>query len=157
MPTSYLPDSFAVIIRDFVISRSLGNVYDTPSTWPVFVANIPQSPDNVIVINETTSVRDGRDMISGAYFDRKGVQFLIRSNTYNPGQLKARDIVKDLTETATFPQVYLLSSSSEYYRINNFSLTSGPIPIGREIEASKRYQFTINFLVSLEYLEGYTP
>lgn len=156
MPTAYLPDSFGVVFYDLLINRSLANVYNTPSTWPAFVGNKPDSPDNLIVVNETTGTQDGRDMNSGAYFDRKGLQILVRSNTYPVGEAKSRDIMKDFTETITFPLIFQ-ADSTEYYRINNITRTSGPIPIGREMEASKRYQFTVNFLVSLEWLEGYSP
>lgn len=156
MPTAYLPESFGSIIYDLLISRSLGVPYDSTSNWRVFIANTPDAPDEIITINETTGTQSGRDMNSGAYFDRKGLQLLIRSNTYPVGEIKARDIAKDLTETITLPQIFQ-ADSQEYYRLNNFSKSSGPIPIGREVEASKRYLFTINFLVSLEWLDGYTP
>lgn len=156
MPTSYLPEAFISIIYDLLITRSLGEAYNTSGTWPVFKANTPDTPDEVITVLETTGTQDGRDMNSGAYFERKGLQILVRSNTYVVGEIKSRAIVKDLTETITLPLIYQ-ATSQEYYRINNLTKSSGPIPLGKEVEASKRYLFTSNFLVSLEWLDGYTP
>ena len=156
MPTSYLPEAFGVIIRDLLINRSLGEVYNTPGTWPVFVANTPDSPDNCLTVFETTGVQNGREMIGGAYFEQKGLQILVRSNTYPVGDSKARDIAKDFTETLS-PYTLFQADSNEYYRIHNISKSSGPIPAGRETEASKRYLFTINFTVTLAWLENYSP
>lgn len=154
--TTHAPDSFLIVMQDLFVSRSLGTLPPN-ATWPVYAPLMADSPSNAIALQETLGIQQGRDQIGGGYYERKGLNVLVRGSNYEVTNLKARDIVKDLTETIETPLVFQSTTSSEYYRINGISKVSGPLSLGQDVPSSVRYNFSINMTVSLDWLENYSP
>jgi len=148
-PTMVRLDSVSKIVQDLLVVRTLGTIPNVAGTWPVYRANQPDVPDDMIAVFESQGVRQGRHMIGGAYKERAAFQVMVRSNNYDTGDKKAADIAIDLIES--LPVIYILTTAVtlNQYRIDSISKASGPIPLGKETTVSKRYLFSINFTMSI--------
>lgn len=121
----------------------LGSVGSDPASgdpWPIYSTNMPDTPDNCMTVFTTEGVRQGRYMITGAYHYRSGFQVLVRSSTYTPGLDKIKEVIEYL-ETVYQEPVTILSDT---YTVHSVSITSGPLPLGKSVEDSKRYLFSMN-------------
>lgn len=146
-PTMALNDAVTNILQQLLVEESLGILPSSGTNWPIYRVNTPDLVDNIITILETTGVQQGRYMTTGAYVDRPGFQILVRANDYDTGEAKARAISVGLTETLNIPRSITVNATE--YMIDSISKTSGPIPLGKEIDSSKRYLFSINFHLSI--------
>lgn len=153
--TGQLPDSPAKIMLDLLIDRGLGNAHNGVGGWPVYRVNKPQSPDAVIIVQNTAAVQQGKIQTSGRVVSKKGIQITVRDNDYQEVYGKVESIATDLAEDISFPLIFQVGSN--YYNITGITRSSGPNDIGTEVEASQRYLFTLNLLLSIVWLEGYTP
>ncbi len=151
VPSNYRPDSVAKIIQYLLVDNGNGTLPSSSGSWPIYRVNLPDSPDNCVSIAETEGVKQGRYMIGGATIERPGLIIRVRANQYTDGHVKLGEIVRDLTEDTgiTFPKSFLVPSTSNTYSIGSFTKTSGPIPLGKSVEDSKRYLFSANFTVSI--------
>lgn len=157
IPTSNLPDSIAEIVQILLTNDGLGVLPSVGGLWPTYRANEPDTPDNCVTVFETEGERQGRYMIGGAYVRRFGFNIRVRSHSYDTGYTKAKNITKHFEEDIEYPRILQITSSTEYYEIGSVSTTSGPIPLGKSIEDSKRYLFSANFTAYVRWLRNYIP
>ena len=139
-----LDHSPARIIRELLIDLSSGTS-DLSADWAIFVNSIPDDPDKVIVINDTTGVLDGRIMITGEQLTEHGFQVVIRDQGQDTGFVRANLI-------ATTLDIVLRSSvtiGSSTYLVQAVSRVGDVIYVGTDVPQSNLHLFTINARTSL--------
>jgi len=144
--TGTLTHSPADIVRSLLVDLGHGTVPSAGSTWPVFVGNEPNSPDDAITVYDTTSRMDGRTQVDGQQHEHHGVQIRIRNGNHVDGYTKARAIAVALDETA-YQNTVTISSTS--YTVQCVSRVGGVIALGKDTPNTRRNLFTINALVSV--------
>src|SRR6185436_18326254 len=91
--------SVASIIRKLLLDS--GAIHEASvrgvNKWPSFLATIPNEPDNLVVLSDTASDKDGR-LMTGEVIEHHGVQFTVRANTYVAGYAKAKAIEQAMDE-----------------------------------------------------------
>ena len=153
--TSHLADPFPLIIQDLLVNAlSLGVAPPASGSWPVYLGSLPDSPDDLIFIKETTPVSQGRYM-EGAHVRAYAASVTVRSNNYTKGDTRIRLISRNLTEPThglTFP-LTRASPTSGNYLIHNVSIASGPFHVGLESPQSKREVFALNILSTIDWFK----
>jgi len=133
------------VIRHALIDLVLGTLPSAGTAWPIHVGNLPNKPDNAILVSDTAGRFGGRVHTSGEMQEHQGVQIKVRSADYQTGGLRARTIAKNLDEDIAQTSVTI---SGSVYLIEAVTRTSGPLSLGTE-EGTERSLFTINAVVSL--------
>jgi len=152
-PTGKIVDPVSMIIRDILISNSIGVAAATTggtsgssSDWPIFIINTPDTPDNILTIFDTAGTKHGRLMFGGKTLMNPGIQVQVRSNSYLFGWQKSNAVLASLSEEVLNETVVIGGNT---YKVAAISITSGPLPLGKQPPESKRYLFTVNGTVSL--------
>lgn len=140
--------SQAYILRSVLIYLSQASAPSSQTTWPVFVDNEPNLPDNCITVYNTAGTEDGRAMISGLLFDHEGLQIRVRSVDHPTGWNKLREIRDAISMSV---RNLFLTVEGEPYRVNAVTRIQDVIPIGTE-QTSKRLLFTLNCTISFNKL-----
>lgn len=147
-------DPPASIFQEVLIDNLIGGSSSGLQTdWPTFVSNMPDTPDNCIVILDTAGILFGRYGVDNSYSKREGFQILVRSVDYPTGRSKIEEIVSYLIETISTPFNYE-TEGSRNYRINSIQQAGTILHLGKEVPTSKRSLFSCNFTVSVDWLEN---
>jgi hypothetical protein len=113
--------------------------------WPVYVAAVPDTPDEVMTVTDTAPTNDARSMIDGTRFVHYGFQVRIRSTTPAKAALKAFAVRRAFDESV---HNRLVTIDGVEYVVGSIS-NATVLAVGKESPTSKRSLFTINALVSL--------
>lgn len=114
------------------------------SDWHAVIGSKNTSPDNHVVIYDSTGVNHGRMMGTGENLIHHGIQILVRGKTYPVGAVKAWDIQGVLSTIKN----YEVSVGAELITILSFTLTS-PVTFAGTEEQNVRKMFTLNGTMSL--------
>lgn len=135
----------AAIIRKLLIDLGIGTA---AGSWPVFIAFLPDFPDNAIIVYDTAGILDGRIMATGEQIEHPGFQIRIRGPEYPVVLSKVSDIALGIDSQR---KVSVALSVSEAYTVHNISRTGAPIPLGlEEIGDRKNFHFTVNGVATIE-------
>lgn len=116
-------------------------------TWPIYVDQEPDLPDNCITIYNVVGRKDGRTMIDGEIMEHHGIQLRIRGALSDVTYTKARALAVLLDEEI-YQEQFIIGSS--VYCVHSFTRTTDVIPFGKDAPTpSKRSMYSINGLVDL--------
>jgi hypothetical protein len=115
--------------------------------FPCFVAYMPDDPDNLMVVYDTTGELDGRIMSTGEVVEHPGIQIMVRAKDYPTGYEKCLQICKAFEEVKNLP---VAISSMETYVVSSITRRSGIISLGiDENDRKRRHYFSINFITTI--------
>lgn len=134
----------ADVVRQLLINLGLGGVLT--AAWPVFSAFLPEDPDNAICVYDTPGVLDGRLMRTGEQIEHPGVQVRVRGLGYRETFQKAANIA--LALDAQMPVEITFTDPATVVTIKNISRSGAVMPLGMEEGTRRRYNFTINALLT---------
>ena len=141
-----LDHSPARIIRELLIDLSSGSATSgLSSDWAVTVGDLPDTPDNVMMIRDSQGILDGRAMVGGLRLIMHGFQVTIRAQDQQSGYLQANDIA--VAVDAVWNSTVIIGSST--YLVTAISRTGDVIYVGTDKPQSNLHLFTINARVSL--------
>jgi len=138
--TGVLTHSPADIIRQLLIDLSLGTA---SGTWPVYVSQEPDLPDNVITTFDTAGIHDGRHMPGGEVQEHNGVQIRVRSANHAAGYTKAQTIAATLDTSVKLTAV---TANSVDYQVISISRRGSVIALSKNVPTSNRDVLTLNIL-----------
>jgi len=139
----------ADVIRKLLIDLGLGASTNTStSVWPIYVMQMPTTPDNAIAVFDTAGLLQGRIMETGEQIEKPGIQIIVRSLNSLTAYQKVRAIA--LALDATYQRV--INWSSANYRLDNFSRQGDVLPMGLDEADRPRYNFALNGIVTLKDL-----
>lgn len=133
----------ADIIRKLLLDLNLGTVN---GLWPIYVALMPDAPDQAICVYDTAGALDGRIMRTGEQIEHQGIQVRVRGLVYANVYNKTREIVLGVDAAHRAAVAY---SAGEDYTVVNISRTGAPIPLGLSEDDKRRYNFTINAITTI--------
>ena len=135
----------AEIVRQLLVDTGHGSV---AGTWPVFVSFMPDEPDAALCVYDTAGEMDGRLMHNGEQIEHPGIQVRVRSGLYPEAWNKARAVAIALDNVH---KNIVAMSSEDAYLVSNASRRGAVIPLGMEMEGSRRrYDFTVNAVLTLK-------
>jgi hypothetical protein len=113
----------------------------------LFVAFLPDQPDESVAIFDTAGRQDGRLLQTGEQIIHPGIQIQVRDKDYSAGWERANDIALLLDG---FIKEEVAIESDGIYILHNVSRTGDIIPVGIETVADRRrHLFTINAVVTI--------
>ncbi len=141
----------SAIIAQYVISTlSLFTAVSAATTWPLYQAFLPDSDaaeDDLAAIFDVVPYTQGKVM-NGDLHQRYGIQFLIRSTSYNNGFTKAKILLETLQDTS---QINIVIGGITFV-IENISSVSGVTSVGTERSSKQRFIFSVDLLVTIKEL-----
>jgi len=140
----------AVISQYLISTLGLFTAISEASTWPLYQAFLPDSgaiEDDAAAIFDIAPYIQGKDM-GGSLNQRYGIQFLIRSRSYNDGFTKASILLSSLQNKS---QVYEIVGGTTFI-IENISSASGVVSVGTERSSKQRFIFSLDLLVTIKEL-----
>ena len=148
MPSHVLDHSTADVIRHLMINLGHGVLPPTSAgdAWPIYRGNEPPAPDNCITVYDAQGVDHGRLMVTSERVIDYGFQIRVRSQTYEVGHTKARQLQVECDDV--YQDEVTIDSTT--YIIHAINLTSDVIPLGKEEGSTSRYLFTINGTVTMK-------
>lgn len=138
----------ARVLLEYLIDQGLATHPDDGDPWPVYLDQLPDSPDNCIVCYDTTGSMGGRDSVIQRYSELHGVQVFVRS-AHLEGWLKAQDI-KGYFDALVRTYVYL---GNDTYYIQNINRQGDIIKLGKDSSNSHRRRWSLNVLVAVQQLD----
>jgi hypothetical protein len=115
--------------------------------WGLFMAFLPDDPDNAICVYDTAGIMDGRMMRTGERIEHPGIQIRVRGPVYKDTWEKANLIALALDTV----QKNVVTTEEEDYIIHNVSRTGAIIPVGVEDAGRiRRHHFTMNMILTLQ-------
>ncbi len=148
-----LTHSPADVVRTLLIDLSLATAPSASGSWPAYVDQEPDAPDNVITVTDSAGIRQGRFMADGEVQEKHGFQIRIRSNDHYEGYEKSRDIAVALDESVNLTTVSVgddAGTGSDSYLIQCISGRGSILRLGKDTPRTKLNLFTINALVTLK-------
>lgn len=144
MPSPLL-HSPADVLAELLIDLGQGTNSALSQAWPVYVANEPDLPDNVITIYDTVGKDNGRIMSDGHLVTQHGVQIRIRALNHPEGYEKAS--VLRVFLSGIYDRTVSIGSNS--YTVHALSGIGQVLSIGKEYPTSRRNVYTLNGLIEI--------
>jgi hypothetical protein len=144
-----LANSPAEIVANLLVLKAYGTEPSLLQTWPVEVADEPDSPDNVITIYDVGSSSSGRSMVDGQQLEQYSIQVRVRSQTHAVGWTKINQIAKGMDENIYLDTVTI---GSNVYRVHAISRRGGILPLGKEYPQSQRSLFVVTGQCSIRQI-----
>jgi len=122
--------------------------------WPIFVDVEPDSPDNVLVVSDTTWQGDGRTQPDGETLWHYGVQVKVRASGHPDGWAKARQVQATLDQQVAqnlVPIAAAVTGTAATYVVHSISKT-GILVVGQAVATTKRHVFTLNPVIAITQL-----
>lgn len=113
--------------------------------WSIFLSMTPDSPDRVIIVQETTPIILGKHQVNGQTQELYAFQITVRSEHHEVNWSR----VNLITTTIESVLNQVVSISSSVYNVHGVIRASGPIHVGKNKFESKRDLHTINYLCSI--------
>jgi len=121
---------------------------------PVFITDMPDSPDNLVTVYDTVGTRDGR-VLTGESIEHPGWQIRLRHTSYEKAYRQMGRIV-DLLDLVHNDVIEFLrpiagtnTSVLVRYEVQNMSRTSDILPLNTTVADRKnRTELTINGIIT---------
>lgn len=145
----YLYDPPCAIIRQLMLDLALASQISDNDDWPVFDTNMPDRPDDCIVVTDTDPLLHGRTHVDGETQEHFGIQVKIRTKSPVLGYQKLAAISHSFDkDILRFP----VDVGPNHYTVQAVSRRTGIIKMGKE-PVSARHLWAINCITSI-YGEG---
>lgn len=148
--TGILNHSPGDIIRNLLIDLGHGTFPSASGSYPVYVEEERDTPDNCLTVFSTAGVMQGRFMYDGVKEEKYGVQIRGRNASLSVGYTKLKTIADSMDQDVRRAIVYI---GSDKYIVHNVSRTTGVIDISRA-STTKRWVHVFNALVTVRSLPG---
>jgi hypothetical protein len=150
-PTALTGDTPATIVAAYLTGLALMTVPSAAGDWPLYISFLPDGPGiahNAGAIYNTTPIKDGRWLKTGAVFQHYGIQIMLRATSEEAGWDKCKTLAGQLDAVANNDVIV----SGTTYRLHNISRVGGINSLGEEPGTKRRRLFSMNFMAAIAEL-----
>ena len=133
----------AEIIQQLLVDLSLGTI---GGAWAIYENDLPDSPDNAILVSDTVGTKRGRTHFDGETQLQYGITITVRATTQTIGNAKANAIATAFDSSVNRNTVVVDGMS---YLVSAITLVNAAISLGLDVSNSRRRLFSVNALTSL--------
>lgn len=143
----------ADVLRAALCQGGPGTLPSNGGLWPCYVGHMPDDPDNILCVYDTSGQQDGRVMRTGETVIHPGWQIRVRGEDARVAWTKVRVVQRFLD---TIRQLGIMLDGAGY-RIEAVTQTGSPLPWEGGVEAQKksaarRDNITINGTMTIKEL-----
>lgn len=141
--------SAAKIVQQALVNRAIGTPPVSNGSWPIFVSNLPDTPDNLIVVSRGVDDFHGRVQVTGQVQLHFGIQVRIRATDEETANAKLKQILDafDTHPTCIYREAVTIAGITYCIQtINRTPLLVGPMT---EPGVSKRQVVFVNALADI--------
>lgn len=146
--TSRLDHSPADVLRWLMIQLGLGTNPADDGSWPIQVGNEPDSPDDLVVVYDTSGLMTGRIHRTGEKVEHRGVMVQVRGVDHPTAYAKTEAVRVAMDESVHNVTVTV---GDDAYIVHAITRQSGPLSLGRE-PGTNRALFTLNLVLTINQL-----
>lgn len=134
----------AQLLVDYGVAGAVGGV----SAWPVYIGPTPDTPDNVLVVRNTTGGDESDILPAGALDLRYGFQLMVR------GRTEILSWSKTLAAAAALRTVHneTVMVGAVAYAVDAVTGLAPPLRVGEESATSKRLLYSLNGMLTVRQL-----
>lgn len=145
-------NSPAHVVAQYLRDAGVGTQPTAGEEWPVYVNNLPVSPDNCLVVYDTNAPKTVYQ--HGNYEGDHGVQVSVRAVNHQAGWVQARRVLQSLVSAYRVGVSVPAPPTAEgtgtvHYLLHCASNVGSILRLGKEAPTSKRDMFSINLTVTL--------
>ena len=136
------------IIRLYLVDQGIVSM-PSSGVWPCFVTSLPDGDnavDDCIGLFDIEPEKDGRLADNGLVILHYGLEFIVRSDSYENGWGKINTIVATLDDIVNM----LVVLYSVTYTTHNATRRSGISALGLEEGTKRRYLFQSKYIITIE-------
>lgn len=137
------------IIQRLLIDLGHGTEVADADDWPVYYGNLPDAPDQAILVSDTEMIKDARMMYSGEVAQHDGFQVLVRGKSVDDGYTKAKQILIAFDQDVYQTDVEIGGST---YSIQSINRTSDVMHLGVE-QGTRRRLYSVNAAMAVTLIE----
>jgi len=140
----------ADILRQAIVNSGNASLASLSSDneWPIFVGHMPDSPNDVLCVYDTSGNRNGRIMSTGENIDKPGFQLRVRADDYAEAYSKINEITTYLSTI----KMNVVAISGTSYKIHSVTKIGTILSLGQETDSHRRCEFTMNGTLTLTAL-----
>lgn len=145
-PETVFLHSPAQVLQHLFITLGLGSNIADNLPWPILATAEVDTPDNSIVVYDTTGLSKSRVQESGRQIERFGFQLLIRSARHPTGYAKSHYLAKTIDEGVYNNAVRITDADGDAtYLVESMDRKPGPPnSLGMASSGGKTKLFTLN-------------
>lgn len=145
-----------IVARALVDLGLASDPEDSPGApWPVSSTGEMDDPDSVVTVTDTAGTTDGRAQKGGAWSEHFGVQVRVRAAVHPDAWAKVKAIA-DALDTGAYLMTVMVPAGDELpaaqYLVHCFNRRGAIAPLGKDVPASKRTVFTVNYVLPVRQL-----
>ena len=140
MNLTHLP---SVIVRNYLVQENVVGLPDS-TFWPGYAEGLQHEIDDMVAINTTEGVLDGRNQKTGEYWHHPGLQIHVRGKKMEEAWERINAVKKKLEEAY---RVTVAVEAASYVLVA-CRLTSDILNIGRDENGRKN--LTLNLTITVE-------
>lgn len=143
------------VVRQLLIQLSVGSDGLDYTSWPVFVDQEPDNPDNCITIEEMIGGLDGKLGPSGEVVEHYGFHIMVRSarnqtGTHpQPGYRVGRNKIDEVCSTLDEACCVTVTIDSATYTVHAAHKMSSVNALGKSRANSARYSFSVDYQITI--------
>lgn len=142
--------SASQVIQKLLRDATIGGIA-TAANWPVFYGSLPATPDNVIVVYDTTPIQEGKSKRTGVEDQHEGIQIRVRGKTNSIARNMAMQIQNHLTALDREEVSVTAEDSSVHdFLFLNYTVVTGPTFLSIDDEQNNRKSYVLNGIVTIE-------
>lgn len=135
----------AKVLAKAIITASLGSEVEHGADWPVIDGFMPNEPDGIVVVYDTSGLAGTKGMVTGERSGKPGFEIIVRAEERDDAWRKIDSLSIWLSENVKRLSVSVEGSS---YRIDSVTLAGTATFIGLD-EGKRRPLFSLNGRVTI--------
>lgn len=136
----------AKVLAEAIIAAELGSGVDDKAEWPTVDGFMPDDPDEIIAVYDTSGLAGSKGMKTGVRSEKPAFEIIVRAMDRSEASQKISSLSTWLSQTLKRTVVLVEGSS---YRVDSVTLVGTPAFIGLETEGKRRSLFSLNGRVTI--------
>lgn len=144
------------VVRALLIQLAVGTEGTLYASWPVFVDQEPDEPDNCITVEEMLGGIDGKLGPTGEVIEHYGFHIMVRSARVptgtdpQPGYRVGRNKIDEIcTQLDQHVDCVIVTIDSATYTVHAAHRISSVNPLGKSRANSARYSFSVDYQITI--------
>lgn len=139
-------NSPARILRDLLVQEDQATNLRDQKDWPACHASEGDGPDNMVTVYDASGELQGRLHVTGKVPEHYGIQIRVRSSESEVGYKKMSSLCRWMDQELYRNEITV---DGVAYLVHSATKRTSVLPLGRDVNNSSRFLFTVNYTVTI--------